>query len=412
MRDGRPTPEAWAASLDFVVARMTENRTQYRDVSRRIRDQEAELRKVQNEIGDIIPLGSIQVRDIAIEVLNAPNGAALTVDTFVHSTGWSPVYDLRTASDLSGVELVYRARVWQQTGEDWGDVDLLLSTARPQMGAQGPDASVVWVDLYDPRNDAVRSARKAPATDQLRGLGYTAEGKAEVRLGLAPVLASVESEGLSVRFRLPRKETIESRNDPTTVLVGRAPMTIEPERHCVPAIDPTVWLRAKATNTSDWTLLPGRAAVFFGEDFLGHAQVETIQPGQDLTLHLGPDPGLTVEREVIDDERQKPGFLSSRGKRVESWRLHFENHGTVGTRPDGSVTVFVRESLPRSRDDRVKVELTKATPSPSGAERWKQDREEKSIQTWDLRVPKDGSADIVYETTISYPNGMEILKRR
>ena len=416
LNEGRPDPDAWRAHLEFVTGGMTENRARARDVRYRIEAKVREINELQVEIGRFHQPDQVAVRDVVVELVNAQGGADLRVDTFVHGTGWAPVYDLRTAADLSGVELVYRASVWQQTGEDWGDVDLLLSTARPQMGAQGPDPSVVWVDLYDPRQ------RKPASTGPMRGLGYAEDAiEAEasdymvgrgVAASAVPVMTSVEQEGLSVRFRLPRKETIESRGDPTTVLVGRAQLAIETERSCVPALDPTVWLRAMAENTSDWTLLPGRAAVFFGDDFLGHSQVETIQPGQELTLHLGPDPGLTVEREVIDDERQKPGFLSSRGKRVESWRLSFENHGTVGTRPDGSVTVFVRESLPRSRDDRVKVELTKATPSVSGAERWKQDRDEKSILTWDLRVPRGGSADIVYETTISYPNGMEIVKRR
>ena len=44
---------------------------------------------------------------------------------------------------------------------------------------------------------------------------------------------------------------------------------------------------AKAKNTSPWTLLPGNAAVFFGNDYFGDARIETIQPGQELTLHLG-----------------------------------------------------------------------------------------------------------------------------
>lgn len=411
VREGKPNPAAWEENLRFATTKMTEARVAAREARWRIEAKEREIREVETELGRLSDRDQVPVQDLALELVNASGAVDLVVDTFVSGTGWMPTYDLRAASDLSGVELAYRAMVWQNTGEAWDDVDLLLSTARPQMGAQGPDPAVVWVDLLDPRVavGASRSLEAEASSDD-----YFV-GRGEAKLGLAapvPVTAAVEQEGLSVRFRLPRKETIESRQEPTTVLVGRAQLDIRPERYCVPALDPTVWLRAEAKNTSEWTLLPGRAAVFFGDDFLGHAGLQTIQPGQDLTLHLGADPGITVERDVIDDERQKPGFLSSRGKRVESWRLHFENHGTVGTRPDGSVTVFVRESLPRSRDDRVKVELTKARPEPSGAERWAQDREEKSILTWDLRVPKDGEADIVYETTISYPNGMEIVRRR
>src|SRR5206468_9066252 len=81
--------------------------------------------------------------------------------------------------------------------------------------------------------------------------------------------ASVESQGLSVHFKLAKKETVQSRDEPTTVLVGTGELSIAPERVCVPALDTTVWLRARAKNTSPWVLLPGSAAVFFGADYLG-----------------------------------------------------------------------------------------------------------------------------------------------
>jgi uncharacterized protein (TIGR02231 family) len=241
-------------------------------------------------------------------------------------------------------------------------------------------------------------------------LGYAGDDMEEAKLGLA--FASVQQEGLSVRFRLPRRETIQSRNDPTTVLVGRADLSIEPERYSVPEQVETVWLRAKAKNTSEWTLLPGQAAVFFGNDFLGHAQLETVQPNQELVLHLGADPAVTVERTLIEDQVEGPGFLSSRAGKIERWRVHFENHGALGARPDGAVDVIFQEALPRSRDDRIKVELVDARPRPSEDERWKQDKDEKNIYTWIVRVPRGGEADVLFTQKIEYPKGVEIRERR
>jgi hypothetical protein len=108
----------------------------------------------------------------------------------------------------------------------------------------------------------------------------------------------------------------------------------------------------------------------------------------------------------VQDLSKGPGFLSSKQSRIEGWRIHFVNHGTVGARPDGSADVIVRESAPKSRDDRISVEISKSEPKPSGDERWKQDRDEKGIQTWILRVPRDDKgADILFETTIEYPKG-------
>jgi len=214
-----------------------------------------------------------------------------------------------------------------------------------------------------------------------------------------------------VHFRLAQKESIESRELPTTVLVGSAELGITPERVCVPSLDTTVWLRAKTKNTSPWVLLPGRAAVFFGADYLGPAQIDTVQTGQELTLHLGADPGITCERSQTRDLSKGPGFLSSKAHRLEAWRTHFENHGTVGTAPDGSVELIVRDVLPRTQNDQIEVELSKTDPKPSADDRWKQDREEKGIVTWLVRIPPgEKGADVVFETEVTYPKGAKLVR--
>ena len=223
--------------------------------------------------------------------------------------------------------------------------------------------------------------------------------------------AAVESEGLSVRFRLPRRETIESRPEPTSVLVGRALLELEGEHYVAPALDPTVWLRAKATNTSEWTLLPGRAAVYFGADFVGHAWLEAVQPGQEVTLHLGADPGLSVTRTQLADLREAPGVFGSRATHREAWKIEVENHGAFTDRPDGSVEVIVQEVLPRPRDDRIKVSLAAVRPAPSEAERWQKEREETNVLTWVVRAPKGGLALIELTTEVAFPDDLLLVRQ-
>ena len=401
------------ASWKFCSERLAENATAARAVEWKIEAKQREIQEAQAELGRCQGAGTVTLFDVLVDV-EAPGRASLDVEYLVSRTGWQPAYDLRASPDLKAVELTYRARVWQQTGEDWSDVDLVLSTAAPQRGAQGPEPQPVWLSLYEPhaRTSYLASEREAPASEEARGLGYVSVGKEAAAAAPAPrPFASVENQGLSVHFRLAKKETIESRELPTTVLVGNADLEITPERVCVPAVDTTVWLRAKTKNTSPWILLPGTAGVFFGADYLGPAEIATVQTGQELTLHLGADPGITCERSQTQDLSKGPGFLSSRSTKVEAWRMHFVNHGTVGTNADGSADVIVRDVLARANDDKIEVEISKAEPKPSDDARWKQDREEKGIVTWILRVPSgEKGADVVFETEISYPKGAKLVR--
>ncbi len=425
VQGGKPTVEAWSASWKFISDRLADNVTATREAQWKIEEKGKQIQEVEAELGRCQGAGTVGLYDVVVEVV-APGKASLDVEYMVSRTGWQPAYDLRASRDLAKVELTYRARVWQQTGEDWDDVELMLSTARPQMGAQGPEPQPVWLSIFQPPPPraaapmevvdrvAFEEEGKAGAAGGRRKLGSLGYSVAKDAAAPEPALrpfAAVESQGLSVQFKLAKKETIQSRDLPTTVLVGTGNLAITPERVCVPALDPTVWLRAKAKNTSPWVLLPGTAAVFFGADYLGPAQIETVQTGQELTLHLGADPGITVTRTQTQDLSKGPGFLSSKSSKIEGWRIHFENHGTVGAGKDGAADVILREVLPRTRDDRISVEISKAEPKTSDDERWKKDSEEKGIQTWIVRVPRgEKGTDVLFETTVSYPKGLQVVR--
>ncbi len=405
---------SWSQSLAFLQAKLLENTKALRDARWKLEELELAHKAIEAEIGSLSRGGNVTVRDILVDVES--NGQAVVdLEYMVSGTGWQPYYDLRASSDLASVELGYRARIWQQTGEDWNDVAVALSTAEPQRGAQGPEPVPQWIGLAEVRASSGILSSPAPGRETAAEKAYDrkdlADASSDKNAEPKRVFATVQNQGLSVRFALARRETIESRELPTTVLVGRASLAITAERHCTPALDTSVWLRGKAKNTSEWTLLPGQASVFLGADYLGLAQLDAVQVGQEFTLHLGADPMLTVKRTQTEDMSKGPGFLSSRAEKIEGWRVHFENHGAVTKAQDGSVEVIVREVLPRSNDERIDVELSKCEPKESKDERWKQDLSEKGIHTWVLRVPKDSSTDLVWQATITYPKGGELVRQ-
>jgi uncharacterized protein (TIGR02231 family) len=213
-----------------------------------------------------------------------------------------------------------------------------------------------------------------------------------------------------VRYRLPRKETIASRPEPTSVLIGRAELALTSEHYVVPALDTTVWLRGKARNSSPWVLLPGRAAVYFGADFVGQAELESVQVAQEFELALGADPGLTVERTKLTDEREKGGVFSSKAALTEGWRVTLENHGAFTNLKDGSVEVVVLEVLPKAKDERIQVEIDSAKPKLAEGERWKKEREEKGVLAWVVKIPKGGKQVCELVTEISYPESLELVR--
>ena len=92
-------------------------------------------------------LGLDQRREATAEVVvvtqsdRAVNDA-FTLSYLVPDARWVPHYDVRVADISRPVDLRYRAKVSQQTGEDWTDVRLKLSTGDPTANAVAPQLSV------------------------------------------------------------------------------------------------------------------------------------------------------------------------------------------------------------------------------------------------------------------------------
>lgn len=127
---GREERAQWLASELSALAQEKRALAAQGDEARRALDD------LRGQIGRAEQGAGARVLDLAVEL--APGAAStLEVEYLVQGAGWTPAYDLRAPRDLSKVELVYRASVVQQTGEDWAGVDLLLSTAEPQRGARG-----------------------------------------------------------------------------------------------------------------------------------------------------------------------------------------------------------------------------------------------------------------------------------
>lgn len=408
----RPASGAVAGWLRHAAAVSEEserNLAQRRAVAQRVEELRAELARVQEELGRAAAGENVRLVDVRVALERTASEVVpeVALEYLVPGAGWRPRYELRTASDARSVELGYRAEVWQQSGEDWNGIELALSTARPHVGAAGPDPVAIWLGA---RSDstAVYTARAGAKPGRMVDLSGFAAKSAEV-WEAPPTEAVVESSGLSLRFRMAQKENVPSRPEPSVVLVGAQKLDVTPEYVCAPEVDSSVWLRGRTRNTTPWTLLPGRVATYFGADFLGYSELGAVPTGAELTLHLGPDPAFTLERVALKDELEGPGIFSKNATQTRAWRVRLTNAGAAIAGADGVAEVLVRESLPRTLDDRIAIKLANSTAKLDDDPTSRKLREQWNFLTWRVRVPKGGTASFEWTIETSYPAKLELV---
>jgi hypothetical protein len=77
--------------------------------------------------------------------------ATIRLNYLVSAVTWRPQYKLRAAAkEADPVTVEYLAALTQQTGEDWANVDIILSTAQPLLNASPPDLKSLEVAVASP----------------------------------------------------------------------------------------------------------------------------------------------------------------------------------------------------------------------------------------------------------------------
>jgi hypothetical protein len=89
-------------------------------------------------------------RDAVIVVQKSrPAASTVRLGYLTGAANWTPQYRLRGGTDNAPVRLEYLAAVVQQSGEDWPDVRVVLSTARPSLDAAPPDLLPLTMAIAD-----------------------------------------------------------------------------------------------------------------------------------------------------------------------------------------------------------------------------------------------------------------------
>lgn len=395
-------------------------------------------------------------RDAVIVIDKTKAGAgSVRLNYLVSDSTWRPQYRIRSGAKDS-VVLEYLAAVRQQTGEDWTNVALTLSTAQPQLNAAPPDLKSLEVSISTPghpnpfaagdpyaglpagpakpgssmapkeylRNLEERSQKlRAEAQDNLNKKMGEAGGKAandaaaleQYRDLVASqeevfrVSADLTSEtlvagGPSVTYALKTKVTLPSRNDEQMLEIARPELTGKFYYKAVPVLTANVYRLADVTNTTEMILLPGDANVYVGSDFVGSTKVPLVAIGKPFTVGFGADPQLSVQRKLLDKTRTTQG-----GNQV----LTFKYQILLNSYKTAAVDVQVWDRMPHAEAaNAIAVTLVKTTPSLSTEPLYVRDDKPKNLLRWDVKLDPKQNGDkallIDYEYKLEFDRNVNI----
>lgn len=93
---------------------------------------------------------------------NAPMTMSLdlTLTYLVEDAGWVPNYDIKSTGLNAPLSLAYKANVYQKTGQDWNNVNVILSTGNPNNNIAKPTLETKYLDFVSPYQKRHSTAAK------------------------------------------------------------------------------------------------------------------------------------------------------------------------------------------------------------------------------------------------------------
>jgi hypothetical protein len=478
-------------AMDYFRQRLSDIKQQQLLISRTIKKHNEDLGRIEAQLTELSVRTEEPTGEIIVKV-SAPNAvkADFKITYLVKEARWFPTYDIRAKNIQSPISITYKANVIQQSGEDWNNVELTVSTANPNEGGAKPlvkpwilGFNNVVASYQSPNIGTVQDqANRSFANNLVRGrvmdedgspipgvnilikgttvgtitdaegyyslsltsdaqtlvysfVGYNSDeviiqGRDVVDIRLradAAQLSEVVVTGYAVESRKrelsysnnivgPRlKKTIVSTpvvrqtnieytiDEPFSIKSDGEKRTTDMveyeldalyEYYCAPKLDADAFLTAKLLNWDEYNFLEGEASLFFEGKYIGKSILDTRNTSDTLTLSLGRDGNVVVNREKKKDYSSRH-FVGSNQKITFTYEISIRNKKAQ------PVTIVVVDQVPISNDKEIVVD--KLEDSKARYE------ETNGLLTWKKLITAGKTETIQLSYAIRYPKGNNII---
>ncbi len=325
--------------------------------------------------------------------------ATINFNYYVPYANWVPQYDIQ-ASSVSGIfQLKYFADVTQNTGVDWSNVPITLSTSNPSESNNKPELNP-WYLSFIAYQQGVKTLGYAAKVPSSAGVyeATIALKKKESSQDDSKVIEDyiqVTESLIRTEYEIKLNYNIASDGKVHKVLINQRDMPMQLHFAAVPKICTDAFLIAKVSDWEDLNIIPGNARLYFDGGYVGNMYLSANTTNDTLNVNLGRDKTIAITRKKIK-ENTKDKFIEQDKIETRSVELTVRNTKNV------PIEIILEDQIPLvSGTNEIKVTLIKA----EGAEM----DELTGKLTWNLKLNVKESKKVVFTYEIRHPKGKQVV---
>ena len=335
------------AMVDFIAQR-TENAWEKQlELGIKVEKLDGEIASLESQLEeengkDIKAAGKVVLRLLSEQAVQTD----IRISYMTYDASWSPSYDLRVDEIGAPVHLVYKARLFQNSGIHWDDVLLTLSTGNPSQGAQMPVLYPWYIRKEQAHSTSVYAAEMMHEVAESSAMMKCSKA---VRSNTLEAYVTTNTQGLNVSFDIALPYTIPCDGKGHMVMIQEAHV---PADYCyvtAPRVDTDAFLEARIMDWQALNLMPGQSSIYFEGVYVGQGYIDFTQIRQGVGISLGREKRIVVKRVEDENHRSKAGLLGGDVQRTFAYTIDVEN-----ARSD-AVKVLIKDQLPVSQDNDIGV---------------------------------------------------------
>ncbi len=386
---------------------------------------------LQSQIYQVSNNGSTKtVREIILKVnAKAAVTAQFKASYIATAAHWTPTYEIRCEKTTKPLELSCRAKIVQNTGYDWKDVKIKLSTANPNQNHNRPILYPIFVDFMQPdyynykmkknivygSNVMKEEEQKMPeapgekvqmmqnmayATTTVTGasasVGYMPSADFNDGIQVSDNNVTINEGDMMVEYDIDVLQDIESDNKEHVVGIQEITLPATYNYHAVPKLDCGAFLLARVSDWGKYNLLAGESTIFFDDMYVGKSYLNPNVSADTLLISLGRDDKINIKRNKLTDL-----CITKVVSKIKRETKVFET--IVKNNKNYAIEIEILDQYPISKNSEIEVDVEEIKDAIVTAEYGK--------VLWKLKLQPGEQKKVRLEYTLKFPEDKKVVEK-
>ena len=371
------------------------------ETGKAVRELEEEKKRLDEEYKKA---GEKEALPYVLAELSAPAEGEYPVELIYrdYQASWYPVYEIHAEDDKGSLKLRMRAKVTQNSGENWENVALKLFTGNPSVSGTIPELSPSHIRFYEPvRYDNARAGRGLMKTARMDADAEMVMEEAVPMMAMGAMNAVIAGGGTTTQNETMTEYALTGSwdiRDGQEILCDIRTDELPCRYHvvAVPKLSDDAYLAAEVKTADLEEMQDTEASVYLKGAFAGNVVLEPDMTKDVYDLSLGVDETVKVKR---TQKRRHTSQVLLKGQK----KTEYEYETVISSRKEKEVSVTVTDQIPVSDEKTIVVEAVQLSEA--------EQEKDNGILHWNFTLPAGGTKTLTLSYTVAWPKDKQTQER-